>query len=70
MINTAVIFQVSAIRKLLNTILFSTGKGLLRVVDQLQVPLQIEFLSKLLCATWLRASMRSFFDVHSLNVPC
>ena len=65
MSTAAVIFQVSAIRKLLITTLFSTGKGLLRVVDQLQVPLQIEFLSKLLGATWLRASI----VVHSLNVP-
>ena len=68
--NTAeVIFQMFVFDKLLVAILFDTSKRLLKVVGRHHVPLQIPFLPKLLCTTWLRASMRSFFVVHGLNVP-
>ena len=67
--NTAeVIFQMFVFDKLLVAILFDTSKRLLKVVGRHHVPLQIPFLSKLLCTTWLRASMRCFFVVHNSNV--
>ena len=67
--NTAeVIFQMFVFDELLVAILFDTSKRLLKVVGSHHVLLQILFLSKLLCTTWLRASMRCFFIVHHSNV--
>ena len=59
--------QITPARELLQAL--ATLMRLFNAVDLHHVSLQLDFQSKLLCTSWLWASMRPFFVVHITNVP-